>query len=219
MHRFDNGLSMATRANNWGQIRLFCLKRGTPLPDADVEGTMGMKPGAAAALLTTLYETLTLRKLPPLPEPAFFEAELEEAADLEAVAASAVFAIAGTGRGSTAGGGTRGQEGGVGPGTPASGTRRDDSAAAEKARERESRRSARRSAREAHRKRSASRTEAALRRQANDAPASSALAGRTAPIASTAPRGVATSVAFGTIKMAHLSAGEGPRGTGRGAAR
>jgi len=98
MHSFTNGLSMATRSNNWGQIVKFFLRRGTPLPDDLVEGTMAMHYGAAHQLMDHMYEMLTTKKLPELPQPSETSQPNLQASSssVEGIPASQVFQFANT---------------------------------------------------------------------------------------------------------------------------
>jgi len=95
MHSFTNGLSMSTRSNNWGQIVKFFMRRGTPLPDDLVDGTMNMHHGHAHSLMDHMYEMLTMRKLPEMPVPEEAPGGLAASASgaAEGIPASQVFAF------------------------------------------------------------------------------------------------------------------------------
>jgi len=82
MHSFENGISTATKKDNWWQIQKFCKKwRGEPLPEQLVEDTMNRVHAAGVLLLHLLYETFTGKKVPerpPSPEPDDADEEVEE---------------------------------------------------------------------------------------------------------------------------------------------
>ncbi|DBB00658.1 TPA: WW domain binding [Trebouxia sp. C0006] len=73
LHSFSNGMSTATKTDNWQQIQKICSQQSLPLPAQLMQGTAKGGPGAAVSLLEHFYEKLTkksVQKLPPLQMPA-----------------------------------------------------------------------------------------------------------------------------------------------------
>lgn len=62
LHAFENGLSMATRRNNWGEILRLIARRNIHIPSVLVEATITMQHGGALALCEYLYEVFTGRQ-------------------------------------------------------------------------------------------------------------------------------------------------------------
>lgn len=59
LHSFENGTSQHYKQDNWAQLRRCCARQGIALPEPLVAGTMAGAHGAAVALMTHLYQTLT----------------------------------------------------------------------------------------------------------------------------------------------------------------
>lgn len=62
MHSYQNGTSERCKLDNWDQIRKACHKNALLIPDKLIEGAVQGTPGAAVAVLETLYEKFTNKK-------------------------------------------------------------------------------------------------------------------------------------------------------------
>eukprot|EP00775_Hariotina_reticulata_P009053 gene9053-9223_t len=62
MHSYQNGTSERCKLDNWDQIRKACKKNDLLIPDKLIEGAIQGTPGAAVAVLETLYEKFTNKK-------------------------------------------------------------------------------------------------------------------------------------------------------------
>ena len=74
MHSFSNGTSLATKRDNWAQIRRLLERRniqpgGEPLTEVETEEIIHAKPTAVSAFINRLYEFLTGRKAPQIAKP------------------------------------------------------------------------------------------------------------------------------------------------------
>uniref|UniRef100_A0A7S3VIG3 Calponin-homology (CH) domain-containing protein n=1 Tax=Dunaliella tertiolecta TaxID=3047 RepID=A0A7S3VIG3_DUNTE len=74
MHGFANATSSHYKRDNWNQVIKFCAKQAIPLPIDLVEQTLVGAHGAGEALLESLYEAFTGKKLQRISEPEVLEA-------------------------------------------------------------------------------------------------------------------------------------------------